>query len=123
MSEWACDRIEELETELEAAKAACDDLNVQVRFWRQCAEQALEKWNTLEDEHELLVDTLRALVAKEAVQGVVFEGRAPKDTNNFAIGCGLDEPVKLRIVDCPSSECKIRGVCTGHLNCPRRSNT
>jgi hypothetical protein len=64
--EDACDEIITLKAALEGAKATADDLTMQVRFWRQCAEQALEKWNTLEDEHELLVDTLRAIVAKES---------------------------------------------------------
>lgn len=38
------------------------DLNVQCKFWRQCAEHAVTGWNKLEDEHELLKETLRALV-------------------------------------------------------------
>ena len=71
MSEWACDRIAELEAELEAAKKAIDDLNVQCAFWKQVADHAVNGWNALEDEHDLLKDTLRALVRSDA----------PEDTN------------------------------------------
>ncbi len=57
---------------LESLEAACDeiialtrtidDLRVQCKFWRQAAEHAVTGWDKLEDEHELLLDTLRALV-------------------------------------------------------------
>jgi chromosome segregation ATPase len=42
-------------------ECAVDDLNVQCRFWRQCAEHAVTGWNKLEDEHEAMKDTLREL--------------------------------------------------------------
>jgi hypothetical protein len=50
-----------LKRQLEAATKSCDDLNVQCRFWRQCAEHAVTGWNKLEDEHEAMKDTLREL--------------------------------------------------------------
>jgi hypothetical protein len=64
----AADEILELRRQLEdreacihASERAIDDLNVQCRFWRQCAEHAVAGWNKLEDEHEAMKDTLREL--------------------------------------------------------------
>lgn len=58
--------IQRLELVVKHGDAAIDDLNVQCKFWRQAAEHAVTGWNRLEDEHELLKDTLRALVAEPA---------------------------------------------------------
>jgi len=44
--------------QLDAASKACNDLDVQARFWRQCAEHAVTGWNALEDEHERVLDVV-----------------------------------------------------------------
>lgn len=51
----------ELKRQLEAATKACDDLSVQCRFWRQCAEHAVTGWNKLEDDRAATLDAVREL--------------------------------------------------------------
>lgn len=59
--------------EINRYASALDDANVQCRFWRRAAEHAVDGWNALEDQHELLVDTLRALV-REPKESIYPEG-------------------------------------------------
>jgi hypothetical protein len=61
-------------------------------FWRQAAEHAIVGWDALEDEHELLKDTLRALAAKEPEPPEV-----PRETVDGLIDLG--DGVTLRIVE------------------------
>lgn len=49
------------ETELAAANAAIEDLNVQCKFWRQAAEHAVKGWNALEDKVEAAKEALDAI--------------------------------------------------------------
>lgn len=51
--------------EIIALKRQVVDLDVIARFWRLAAEHAVTGWNKLEDEHELLKETLRVLSAPE----------------------------------------------------------
>jgi hypothetical protein len=51
--------------ETSALHRELEDLKVQCRFWRQAAEHAVDGWNKLEDEHELLKETLRALARED----------------------------------------------------------
>lgn len=83
--EDACDEIIALRRRLE-------ELDTVSLFWRQAAEHAVTGWNALEDEHDLLKETLRALaavepaplaVSKEAVEGLI----------------DLGDGVKLRVVE------------------------
>lgn len=39
-----------------------DDLEVQLRFWRQAAEHAVNGWNALEDKHESLLEAARNVI-------------------------------------------------------------
>lgn len=110
MSEWACDEIERLEAELEAASKAIDDLNVQCKFWRQAAEHAVNGWNALEDKVEAAREIL------DALEGNAFEARtllgsseewAPPELSPYAsyeVG-----GVKLRVVEeeSPLECCKL----------------
>lgn len=57
--------IEEACEEIIALRSAAVDLNTQLRFWRRCAEQALDRWNKLEDEHETLLGRVRTLLKSE----------------------------------------------------------
>jgi hypothetical protein len=52
--------------EIIALKNANEDLNTVAKFWRQAAEHACVGWNALEDEHEVLKETLRALGANDS---------------------------------------------------------
>lgn len=58
--------IETATEEIIALKRQLHDQEVIARFWRQAAEHACVGWNALEDEHELLKETLRALTHDEA---------------------------------------------------------
>ncbi len=49
------------ESVLAASKQTIDDLTVQCKFWRQAAEHAVDGWNKLEDEHETLLESIRAI--------------------------------------------------------------
>lgn len=54
--------------EVMALRAQLEDTTTQAVFWKQAAEQACDMLNKLEDEHELLKDTLRALVREERLE-------------------------------------------------------
>ena len=91
---------EQIENLLHAAESACDDLNVQCRFWRQAAEHAVEGWNKLEDKIEHAVQILGGTFDAEAPEpavvsqlGAIFSGEAPPSTID------LGEGVTLRVVE------------------------
>lgn len=69
--------VQRLELLVHQGDEAVADLNVQCKFWRQAAEHAVTGWNKLEDEHELLKDTLRALVTEPPT--IVSPEGAPVD--------------------------------------------
>jgi hypothetical protein len=69
--------------EIIALKRQLEEQHTVAVFWRQACEHAIVGWDALEDEHELLKDTLRALVSKEpepldvpreAVEGLIDLG-------------------------------------------------
>ena len=39
-----------------------DDLEVQLRFWRQAAEHAIEGWNKLEDKYDALIEMIGGML-------------------------------------------------------------
>lgn len=67
--------IDELARELKITRDRCsdykqaqEDLNVQVRFWRQAAEHAVLGWNALEDKYEALQNAARDMLECGSVQ-------------------------------------------------------
>lgn len=60
-------------------------------FWRQAAEHAVTGWNALEDKHDLLLETLRALTKDEASPPTAASSRT-EETVDLGFGpCRLLE--------------------------------
>jgi hypothetical protein len=62
--EDAVNEINVLNAAVEGSKQTIDDLFVQLRFWRQAAERAVNGWNLLEDRYEQLVQSSRDAAAQ-----------------------------------------------------------
>lgn len=90
MSDHKDKLLEQAAEEIIALKRANDDLNTLALFWRRAAEAAVVGWNALEDKHELLLETLRALV---------HDNTAPDAVSDTLETVDLGDGVKLRVVE------------------------